>query len=148
MSDQPARVLALDLGDARIGTALSDPLGLTAQPLETVRSRGAKNDLRRIAELVDQHGVSAVVIGLPLHLSGAEGARAEQARSWARRLAGRLPAVEVTLWDERLTSVEAERVMRAADVSRERRRRNIDNLSATLILQSYLDAKAMRQEAT
>jgi putative Holliday junction resolvase len=139
-------VLALDLGDARIGVALSDPLGLTAQPLRTLASRGARNDLRCVAELVEAHDVGTVVIGWPLHLSGREGDRAERAKAWARRLAGRLPGVDVQLWDERLTTVEAERAMLEADVSRERRRANVDRLAATLILQSFLDARAAEAE--
>jgi len=141
VSSLPARVLAVDLGDVRIGTALSDPLGITAQPLETIAARGPRPDLRRICELATTHEVDTVVIGLPLHLSGAEGVRSEQAREWARRLAGRMPRVKVVLWDERLTSVEAERVMIAADVSRARRRTHVDNMAAALILQCYLDAR-------
>ena len=141
MSSSPARVLAVDLGDVRIGTALSDPLGITAQPLETISARGPRPDLRRICELATTHEVDTIVIGLPLHLSGAEGARSEQAREWARRLSGRMPRVNVVLWDERLTTVEAERVMIDANVSRARRRRSVDNMAAALILQCYLDAR-------
>lgn len=141
MSSLPARVLAVDLGDVRIGTALSDPLGITAQPLETIAARGPRPDLRRICELATTHEVDTIVVGLPLHLSGSEGTRAAQAREWARRLAGRLPRVEIVLWDERLTSAEAERLMIGANVSRAQRRLHVDNMAAALILQCYLDAR-------
>jgi putative Holliday junction resolvase len=141
VSFSPARVLAVDLGDVRIGTALSDPLGITAQPLETIAARGPKPDLRRICDLATQHEVDTLVVGLPLHLSGSESSRSEMARDWARRLGCRLPRVNVVLWDERLTSVEAERMMIGRNLSREQRRRKIDNMAAALILQCYLDAR-------
>lgn len=140
MSDSPGRVLGLDPGKVRIGLALSDPLGMTAQPLRVLECSGPRKDLQRLEALVREHGVSAVVVGLPLKLSGAEGSSAAQARELARALDRRLPGVRVALWDERLTTVEAERTMISGNVSRKRRKQAVDVLAAVLILQGYLDA--------
>jgi putative Holliday junction resolvase len=145
VSEPPGRILALDLGDARIGLALSDPLGITAQPAGKVDTRGRAADLERIRSIVEEHDAVVVVVGLPLHLSGESGPRAEQAREFARRLAQAAPGVSVELWDERLTTAEAERAMIAGNVRRRRRREVIDSLSAVLILQSYLDARSSRR---
>lgn len=134
------RLLALDLGSVRIGVALSDSLGVTAQPLETIKRVGPRKDLQRICELVGDNEVGVVVIGLPLLLSGEEGEKAAEAREFADKLGRRLPAgVEVELWDERLTTVEAERTMLSGNVRRDKRKRNMDALAAVLILQGYLD---------
>ncbi len=141
MTDEPGRVLGIDLGDARIGLALSDPLGWTAQPLETVQARGIRKDLTRICQVIEEREVTTVVVGYPLHLSGDAGERADAAREWARRLEARRPGLRVELWDERLTTAEAERSMIADDVSRSRRKRTIDQVAAALILQSWLDAR-------
>jgi putative Holliday junction resolvase len=134
------RVLALDLGRVRIGLALSDPLGLTANPLETLKSIGARADVERLVRLAQEHGVTRIVVGLPLLLSGEEGDGARSARRFAARLRARLREVEVELWDERLTTVQAERTLISAGVSRRKRRRVVDGLAAVLILQSYLEA--------
>jgi len=136
------RVLALDLGEVRIGLALSDPLGVVAHPLETLASDGARRDLERVERLIRDREVVRVVVGLPLHMSGDEGSGAAAARRFAARLRGRVPGVEVVLWDERLTTVQAERAMRAANVRRGKRREVIDGLAAVLILQNYLDSRS------
>lgn len=136
-----SRTLGIDFGEVRIGLALSDPLGLTAQPLATLDSVGPRKSRNRIAELVAAHEVGRVVVGFPLLLSGEEGDRAIATREWAERLERRLQRVPVTLWDERLTSVQAERTMIAGDVRRGKRRERVDALAAVLILQSYLDAQ-------
>ena len=143
MSELPGRILGLDLGDARIGLALSDPLGITAQPVGKVDSRGPTADLRQIRAIIAEHQAVEVVVGLPLHLSGESGARAEQAREFARRLGASVPGIAVELWDERLTTAEANRAMISGNVRRRRRREVIDTLSAVLILQSYLDARSI-----
>lgn len=135
-------MLALDLGDVRIGLALSDPLGLTAQPLGTLRRVGPRRDLQAIADLVREHGVRTIVVGLPRLLSGEEGTRAVEAREVAERLRVRLKGVRVDLWDERLTTVEAERTLIAGNVRRRRRREAVDRLAAALILQGYLEARS------
>lgn len=140
MSPDPGRILALDLGEVRIGVALSDSLGITAQPIGFVERVGSRKDLVRIAELAREHGVKRVVIGLPLLLSGDEGRAAALSREFKDGLERRTDGVEVVLWDERLTSVEAERSMIQGQVRRGKRRQKIDTLAAVLILQSYLDS--------
>lgn len=131
------RVLALDLGDARIGTALSDPERRVAVPLGTIRS-GAPGDLEAVAELVAEHAVGLVVVGHPLLLSGERGTRARHAEAFADALRSVLD-VPVVLHDERLTTAEAERGLREAGARGRRRRRAVDRSSATIILRSYLD---------
>ncbi|MDD2554432.1 MAG: Holliday junction resolvase RuvX [Desulfotomaculaceae bacterium] len=134
------RVLGLDLGDKRIGVALSDPMGWTAQGWAVITSAGgAKSDIRRIKEIVEKHEVERIVVGLPLNMDGSTGPRAEKARGFADRLA-RVLSLPVELWDERLTTVEAERLLIEADMKRARRRQVIDKMAAVLILQNYLDA--------
>lgn len=145
MIESPGRILALDLGDARVGLAISDPLGLTAQPAGRLDCRGRASRLRRLRELIAEHGVVRVVVGRPLRLSGAVGRAAEAASAFAAALAEADPAIAVEMWDERLTTVEVERAMISDDVSRRRRREVVDSLSAVLILQSYLDARAFRE---
>jgi len=135
------RFLALDLGEVRIGVALSDPLALTAQPLETIRRVGPRKDLHRISELVRAKEAGCVIVGLPLLLSGEEGTKAVEAREFAEQLRRRLPGVRVELWDERLTTAEAERTMLAGNVRRKKRRERMDALAAVLILQGYLDSR-------
>ncbi len=134
-------MLALDLGDVRVGVAISDPLGWTAQPLETFRRGTPAEDLRTIRGLVESHGVRCVVVGNPLLLSGEAGERSLQAAEFARQLREGLAGIEVTLWDERLSTVEAERVLIAGNVRRRKRRQAVDTVAAALILQSYLDAQ-------
>jgi putative Holliday junction resolvase len=146
VSERGGRVLALDLGEVRIGLALSDSLGITAQPLGFLKRVGPKKDLAAIAELIDRHDVKTVVVGLPRLLSGEEGSKAAEAREVAERLARRLPRVAVELWDERLTTVEAERTLVAGNVRRRRRRERVDSLAAALILQGYLEARSLRGE--
>ncbi len=143
MSGPAGRLLALDLGDVRIGTALSDPLGITAQPLGTIERVGPKKDLQRIDDLVREHGVKSVIVGYPLLMSGEEGERAAAARKFAEALRRRLGRVMVELWDERLTTVEAERTMISLGASRRRRRQRADTVAAVLILQSYLDSRSL-----
>ena len=136
------RALGLDLGAARIGLAVSDPGGSIALPLETVERIGPRQDVERIARRVRELEASAVVVGLPKLLSGEEGEQAAAAREFAERLARRLGDVPVALWDERLTTVEAERTMISGGVSRRRRRASVDSMAAALILQGWLDARA------
>jgi putative Holliday junction resolvase len=135
------RVLALDLGDRRVGYALSDPLGLTAQPAGEFESRSPNRNVETVRGLVTSHDVGRVVVGHPLLLSGESGERAEQARRFADLLRRSVPGIEVDLWDERLTTREAERVLVSGSVRRGRRREVVDRMAAALLLQSYLDAK-------
>jgi putative Holliday junction resolvase len=134
---RPGRALGLDLGDARIGVAISDDERRLAVPLGTVRT-GAPADLKAIAQLVREHDVTVVVVGLPLLLSGEAGERAHHAERFAGAL-GSVLSVPVELEDERLSTVEAERSLRDAGTTGPGRRRSVDRSAATVILQSWLD---------
>jgi putative Holliday junction resolvase len=140
VSTTGTRVLALDLGEVNIGLALSDPLRITAQPLETLRRVGPKKDMHRLAQLIEEREVGTIVVGLPLLLSGEDGDAARGAREFAEKLTRRFPKLVIDLWDERLTTVEAERTLIAADVRRSKRKKVIDTVAAVLILQGYLEA--------
>jgi putative Holliday junction resolvase len=132
------RVLGLDLGDARIGVAISDDDRRLAVPIGTVRT-GAPADVKAVAALVREHDVTVVVVGLPLLLSGEAGERAHHAERFAEALRGFL-GVPVELHDERLSTVEADRALREAGASGRDRRRRVDRSAATVILQSWLDS--------
>ncbi len=122
----------------RIGLAVSDPLRLTAQGLETLERSSRREDLEALKRLVAQYQVEMVLLGRPLHLSGRPGKQAEIVEAFAEDLRRRL-GVKVQMWDERLTTVEAERVLRASGISLRKRRRAVDRMAAVLLLQSYLD---------
>jgi putative Holliday junction resolvase len=132
------RILGLDLGAKRIGLAVSDPLGITAQGLEVWVRRDRQADLDHLLKVARDYDVEHLVVGLPRHLDGRPGAAAPEIMEFARAL-GEALGVEVIFWDERLTTVAAERLLVQADVSRRRRRQVVDQLAAVLILQSYLD---------
>jgi putative Holliday junction resolvase len=136
----PGRVLGLDLGDARIGLAISDDARRMAVPLGTVRT-GAPQDVKAIADLVAEHRVTLVVVGHPLLLSGKSGERAHLAERFAVALREFLP-VEVVLQDERLSTAQANRALREAGASGRERRRTVDRSAASVILQAWLDAQA------
>lgn len=133
------RIMALDVGESTLGIALSDPLGLTAQPLTTIRRVGPRKDLKALSELINRHEVDKIVVGLPLRLQGDAGPAAMETMSFVQRLEKSL-VVPIVTWDERLTTVQAERALLEADVSRRRRKQIIDSVAAALILQSYLDS--------
>lgn len=133
------RIMSLDFGDKRIGVALSDPMGLTAQGLDVLqRGQSLNEDLTRIKDLAEKNEVETVVIGLPRNMDGSMGPQAEKVKKFAQKLA-RLLDVQVKFWDERLTTMAAEKLLIQADVSRVRRRKVIDKMAASLILQGYLD---------
>ena len=138
MTRNPKRWLGLDLGSVRIGVALSDPLGMTAQPLMVLKSAGTQKDIMAIGELVNQHEVTQVIVGLPLNMNGTESSTTKKVREFTAKLAGRLN-VPVFFLDERLTSKQAERVMIEGDVRREKRKEKIDQVAAALLLQSALN---------
>jgi putative Holliday junction resolvase len=135
------RILALDHGTKRIGVALSDELGWTAQPLETYERRTLDRDIAHIQELVRSHDVGRVLLGLPLRLSGEEGPAVRAVRQFVERLAASLP-VPVITWDERMTTKAAEELLIAADMSRKKRKGVVDRVAAAILLQSYLEAQA------
>jgi putative Holliday junction resolvase len=132
------RILALDVGEKRIGLAVSDPLGFTAQGLGVVHRQDPARDLSAIRELIASYPIQEIVVGVPRHLDGRPGTMADAILALAEAL-GRELNVPVVSWDERLTTVEAERLLVQADLSRKKRRRVVDQVAATLILQSYLD---------
>lgn len=132
------RVLCLDVGEKRIGVAVSDPLGLTAQGVQTICTRGVDNDRARVKALADQYETTRVLAGLPRNMDGSEGFQAQRVRQFAEGL--RALGLEVMYQDERLTSVSASRVLREGGVRGDKRRQVLDKLAATYILQSFLDA--------
>ena len=137
------RILAVDLGAKRIGVALSDPLGLTAQPRPRIDCVGPRKDVRAIVALAEASDATEIVVGLPLQLDGTRGEAAENALAFAERLREAVGVeVPVTMWDERLTTAQAERVMIEGGARRSRRREKIDSLAAVLILQNVLDARS------
>jgi putative Holliday junction resolvase len=138
MTALAGRVLALDFGKRRIGLAVSDELGITAQGLPTLQRTNKAQDLEALGRVIRERGVTLVVMGQPLHMSGTEGRQANYAAQFARTLEAHTQ-VEVRMWDERLTTVEANRVLQQSGVSRQKQRAAVDRLSAVLILQSYLD---------
>jgi putative Holliday junction resolvase len=137
------RVLALDLGKKRIGLAISDGLGITAQGLPTLARINKRADLAALGRLIKERGVTQILMGNPLHMSGRESRQSE----WTQQFAGDLKkhtGLPVKMWDERLTSVEASRVLRASGIGIEKRARAVDQLSAVILLQSYLDSASAR----
>ena len=132
------RILGVDLGDKRIGLAISDPLGFTAQGLKTLERKKGVDELNTIKLLCEERGVEECVIGLPLRLNGEIGERAKIVMAWVQDLEKRIPC-PVRTWDERLTSREAQRLMIQQDLSRRKQKSRSDELSAILILQNYLE---------
>jgi putative holliday junction resolvase len=133
------RILGLDYGSRRIGVALCDELGMTAQGITTIVRKNREADLGAIADLVRRHGVERVVVGYPLRLDGSEGIQCGKVDRFVRRLEGLL-SLPVIRWDETLSTKEAEELLRMGGVRREKRRGVVDRVAACLILQGYLDA--------
>ncbi|MBA2416009.1 MAG: Holliday junction resolvase RuvX [Geodermatophilaceae bacterium] len=139
------RRLGIDVGSVRVGVALSDPAGILASPLVTLaRDSRSGRDLVKLGELVLEHGVVEVIVGLPRHLSGHQGASAKDARDYAERLGRRIDPVPVQLVDERLSTVSASRTLREQGVRRHDQRIIIDQAAAAYILQGWLDGSAQR----
>lgn len=132
------RILAVDYGARKVGLAVSDELRLTAQGLPTYRRGNKKADFDYLRRMIRQYGVSEIVVGLPLRMSGEEGIQAEKVRAFAEELRSRFK-LPVHLFDERLTSVEANRVLRETEMSIQRRAEVVDQLAAVLILQAYME---------
>jgi len=131
------RIAALDVGDARVGVAISDELGLTTRGLGVVRRKGGVQDLEAIARLLAPYEPARLVVGLPLNMDGSEGPQAVKVRRFGERI-GAHTSLAVEFWDERLTTVEAETVMRETGVARRKRRGQVDQVAAAGILRSYL----------
>lgn len=135
------RILAIDYGSRRMGLAVSDPLGITAQGLETLERKNKRSDFARLERVLREYHVLEIVLGKPLRMSGEEGTQSRKAAEFAEELRRRFQ-LPVHLWDERLTSSEANRLLREAEVSLEKRARAVDRMAATLILQSFLQARS------
>lgn len=141
-ADQRAgRVLGLDVGSKRIGVAVSDPLGITAQGLETIQRQNKRLDFAQLERVIRNHAVTEIVVGFPLRMSGAEGTQAEKMQRFAEELRQRF-RLPVHLWDERLTSAQANRLLRETEMSIKRRGQVVDQMAAVLILQSWMEAKS------
>jgi putative Holliday junction resolvase len=136
--------MGLDLGSKTIGVAISDELGITGQSLKTLRRASLRSDLAALRELVRDHAVSRLVVGLPLNMDGSEGPMAAGCREFGKALAADLE-LPVEYWDERLSTVAAERVLLQGDVSRRKRRLVVDSLAAAIILQGWLDARSIER---
>jgi putative pre-16S rRNA nuclease len=141
------RLLGLDFGTKTIGLAVSDLLGITAQGLPTLRRKNKRTDLDALARVIDEFGVVEIVIGLPLRMSGAEGTMAEKVHEFVAVLRKRFD-LPVHLWDERLSSAEANRVLRSSEMSIKRRGEVVDQLAAVLILQSFMEARRNQQHTS
>lgn len=137
------RILGIDLGQARIGVAVSDELGMLAHPVETIPARGEA--ARRIAEIVREKNAERVVIGLPRHMNGSVGIGAAEALAFAEKLRG-LVECEVVTWDERMTTMAANRALRDSGQKTRNSRAVVDQVAAQMILQSYLDAQSARSQ--
>ena len=142
MEKAAGRIMGLDYGSVTVGVAMTDALGITAQPVETI-TRPMENKLRRtlarIKELCDERGVSTIVVGYPINMNNTKGERAVAAEQFAAMVEKRT-SLPVVLWDERLTTVEADRALDETGYSRQNRKKVIDQIAAALILQDYLDS--------
>ncbi|HWP98431.1 MAG TPA: Holliday junction resolvase RuvX [Syntrophomonadaceae bacterium] len=135
------KVLALDVGEKRIGIALSDSLGMTAQGHSVLERQNKSRDFHHILDLCQQNEVSRIVVGLPLNMNGTVGPKALEIQGFAAEL-GAFTGLEIVFWDERLSTVSAERTLLEADVSRKKRKGLRDKLAAVYILQTYLDRES------
>ncbi len=142
---EPPRILAIDFGSRRIGLAVTDELGLTAQGLPTLHRTNKRNDFDHLRRAIKQYGVGEIVMGLPLRMSGEEGIQSEKVEAFADELRARFK-LPVHLFDERLTSVEANRVLDETEMSGRRRREVVDQLAAVLILQAFMEFRKSHDE--
>src|SRR6202521_5015335 len=134
------RILGLDVGSKTIGMAVSDPLGITAQGLDTIRRTNKRLDFGQLREVIVKYEVTEIVVGYPLRMSGAEGTQAEKMQLFAEDLRKRFK-LPVHLWDERLTSAEANRLLRETELSIEKRAKAVERIAAVLILQGWMESR-------
>jgi putative Holliday junction resolvase len=132
----------MDVGSRRIGLAISDLLGITAQGLDTLHRQNKRADFAQLERLIREHAVTEIVMGLPLRMSGEEGIQAEKMQAFAEEIRRRFK-LPVHLWDERLTSAQANRLLRETEMSIKRRGAAVDQMAAVLILQSWMDARGI-----
>jgi putative Holliday junction resolvase len=140
-AQQPTRVLALDVGKKRIGLAVSDELGLTAQGIETLQRTRIREDIESLGRIAAEWRVGLLLVGKPLHMSGDESRQSEYTREFAERLGNHL-GLPVVFWDERLTSAEAERLLRDSGATLSQRKKAVDRMAAVLLLESYLENRS------
>ncbi|BCJ86294.1 Holliday junction resolvase RuvX [Effusibacillus dendaii] len=133
------RILGIDFGDVRIGLAVSDPLGMTAQGLDVLRRKSETDDLNALREIIQKYEIVKIVLGFPRNMNGTVGPRGEFTREFGKLLEETFD-LPVVYWDERLSTAAAERMLIAADVRREKRKQVIDKMAAAIILQGYLDS--------
>lgn len=134
------RIIGIDYGDARVGVAVSDPLGFTAQGVETVPNKVYGKMFERVTEIVKSYNAEKIVIGLPKNMNGTLGPRGEISQEFARELGEVFKDVEIILWDERLTTVQAAGILNVTNTRGKDRKNVIDTVAASIILQSYLDS--------
>ena len=146
LEQEGGRVLALDVGKKRIGLAVSDAMGITAQGIETVQRTRIREDLAKLKEIAARWDVQMLLVGRPLHMSGSESAQSEYTREFAARVGEHL-GLPIVFWDERLTSAEAERMLREAGATLEERKKAVDRLAAVLLLESYLENRKIERDS-
>ena len=140
------RILALDFGEKRIGVAVSDALNIIAQSVGTIERKGIKNDLKKIRDLVQEYNAERLIVGLPLNMDGTEGKSANRAVDFVKELKKEID-IPIEMVDERLTTAQGERIFLEADLSRKKRKKNIDKIAAQLILQNYLESHVQKDRA-
>jgi putative Holliday junction resolvase len=138
--------MALDLGTKTIGVAVSDATAMIARGVETIRRKGIKNDFIRLEEIITQEEVDTIVVGYPKNMNGSIGERAQVSEAFVETIKATCPKMKVVLWDERLSTVAAEKILISADMSREKRKKIIDMMAAVVILQNYLDSLPKREK--
>jgi len=136
------RILAIDYGSRRMGLAVTDPLGITAQGIETLQRKNNRADFGRLERTIREYAVKEIVLGNPLRMSGQEGTQSQKVAEFAEELRKRFQ-LPVHLWDERLTSAEANRLLRENEVSLKRRTQAVDRMAAVLILQSFMQSRSI-----
>lgn len=136
--------MGLDVGDKTIGVALSDIMGITAQPLKTIRRKGYEKDFQELMQIIESNSVDEIIAGLPKNMNGTLGPQGEKVIKFIEKLQNVID-IKVEYWDERLTTVAAQKALIEADMSREKRKKVVDMVAAALILQGYLDMKNMKK---
>lgn len=140
------RSMSLDVGTRTIGIAVSDLLGMIAGGVETIKRTTPERDFERIGQLIKEHDVDTLVVGYPKNMNGTIGERAQSCEAMAEELRQRFEGIKVVLWDERLSTVAAEKVLVDADLRRKKRKKLIDMMAAVVILQNYLDSKMLQRK--
>ena len=140
------RILGLDIGERRIGVALSDAMNIIAMGMDTIDRKNEKNVVEKIKKIVEQHDVSKIIVGMPFNMNGTKGDSARSVESFIESLKKEI-FVEIEFLDERLTTVQGERILLEADISRAKRRLSIDKISSQIILQTYLDSNVQKNKS-